>query len=149
MGSKRQQKVVSLAVESEDRPKVSVVLDGQPSGGGPWHTSFRVINQGDEPINLLSAWMPHVVYHGETIDLSDRGVLAPNAEIEIEFEASYAPRDAPYEQPNPFLFVRMVWRGEEWRLLVQLALAGEPDEPPSLGIARINAHRVGFSGGLA
>ena len=137
-----------MAGEGEERPEVSVELVGQPSGGGPWHTTFRVTNVGKESIDLRSAWMPHVVLHAEEIDLSQSSSLAPEASMELEFEVTYAPRDAPYEPPNPFLFLRLRWHGEEWRLVVQLSISSG-QVPPKLAVARINAHRIGFSSGLS
>ena len=137
-----------LASEYEEQRKIGVELVGQPSGGGPWRTTFRVTNEGDEPLVLLSASMPHIVYRAEAADFTGSEPLDSHAAVDLEFDATYTPREDPYEPSNPFLIVRFRWRGEEWRVLTQLSIAGAPDVAPDLGIAKVGTHRVGFSSDL-
>jgi hypothetical protein len=132
----------------EDVPELKIAPEGQVSGGGPWRMSFSVVNASTEAIELLEAWMPHVVLHAETQDLSATPPLAPGASVSLAFVVSYQPRADAMEPANPFMFLRVGWRGAEWRVLTQLALSHGTNGAPVVQTVVTKAQRVGFSAGL-
>jgi hypothetical protein len=129
----------------DDAPHFEIAPEGLASGGGPWRMSFSVGNTGDDDVELLEAWMPHVVLRAPSQDLSATPALAPGASERLDFNVSYQPREDASEPANPFVFLRVRWRGAEWRVLTQLALRHGDDGAPVVQTAVITTHRVGFS----
>lgn len=100
-------------IADADAPQLNVAPEGQATGGGPWRMSFTVVNASADAIELLEAWMPHVVLRAEAQDLSAMAPLAPDASVRLEFAVSYQPRADATEPANPFVFLRVGWRGAE------------------------------------
>ena len=110
--------------------------------------AFGVRNTGTDAVEPIEAWMPHVVLHADTLELGDWPALAPGASVVLEFDVTYQPREDASEPANPFLILRVRWRGAEWRVLTQLALRHGDDGAPVTQTALVTAHRVGFSDAL-
>ena len=130
-----------------DSPQLDVAPAGAAiaSAPGTWRMAFDVRNAGGDDVTLLEARMPHVVLRAEAQALSGEPALASGASVRLEFDVAYQPREDASEPANPFLILRVSWRGAQWRVLTQLALGHGVDGAPVTQTAVVTAHRVGFS----
>jgi hypothetical protein len=140
---------VRVSDEIREGPALRVEVEGSPQGDGPWRTTFRIANEGSDPVELRAGWMPHIVYGADEVDLSRAPALGAREATEVSFDATYTPREDASEPSNPFLILQVRWQGEDWRVLVQLSVTGPACRAPDVGVAAVRVHRVGFSRGLA
>jgi hypothetical protein len=131
-----------------ETPQLTIASVGAASGGDPWRLSFSVGNAGVAPVQLLEAWMPHVVVRAPAQHFAGMPALAPGTSVELAFSVDYHPRKDASEPANPFVILRVRWRGADWRVLTQLALSHGDGGAPVVQPALTTAHRVGFSVGL-
>ena len=124
-------------------PIMTIAQVGATAGDGPYAMTFAVMNAGEESVRLVEARLPHVVLRANAVDLTSKPTLGAGETTELAFDVTYQPREDASEPSNPFLILRLVWRGEEWRVLAQLALAHDERGAPTTTTAVLSAHRVG------
>ncbi len=126
-------------------PCITVLQAGGASGGaGAWGVAFEVRNEGDAPVELLEAWLPHGRFRAEAVPLSEQPLLASGASVRLEFTVGF---DEPTGElvENAFMILRVRWEGQEWRVLTRLAVMADGDGRPVAATELITAHPVGFS----
>ncbi|MDA1035638.1 MAG: hypothetical protein O3B65_02005 [Chloroflexi bacterium] len=129
-----------------DQPQIGVRPVGEAQGSGPWDVALDITNSGEREVGLLEAWLPHTILHGDAVDLSGGDSLGAGASVTLRFTATFEPRD-PGEPSNPFLILRLLYDGIEWRVLARLAVDAGSHGKPVTSVAAITVHRVGFSEG--
>jgi hypothetical protein len=101
------------------RPSVRVEPFTSEGTSGSWRVRWRITNDGDQPIRLLSAQHPHSQFDREVPSGSDATI-----ELPVQFSESPGVR-----VENPFLI--LVFRDSaEWRLLARVRVtSGTNGEP--------------------
>jgi hypothetical protein len=113
------------------RPRVRVdpfTTEGTP---GSWTVTWRITNEGDEPIRLLSAKHPHSQFRTPETKI-DREVPSGSATtivLPVEFTESPGVR-----VENPFLIL-LFRDSKDWRLLARVRVAAGPSGEPIAGQA--------------
>lgn len=126
-------------------PAIEVLQDGRAAGGpGAWRVVFKVRNAGDEPVELLEAWLPHGRFRAEAVPLTAHPQLGPGASVQLAFAVKF---DEPPGElvENAFVILRVRWQNEEWRVLTRLAVTADADGSPVASTELTTAHAVGFS----
>ncbi|MDE2837528.1 MAG: hypothetical protein OXL97_08480 [Chloroflexota bacterium] len=126
-------------------PAISVLQAGRASGEpGAWRVAFDVLNSGDEPLELLEAWLPHGRFRADAVPLADHPPLGAGASVPLAFNVGF---DEPPGElvENAFVILRVRWRDEEWRVLTRLAVTSHADGSPLAATELITFHPVGFS----
>lgn len=126
-------------------PSISVLQKGRASGApGAWDVAFEARNEGDAPVELVAAWLPHGRFRAEAVSLSEQPPLASGASVRLEFTVRF---DEPPDElvENAFVILRVRWEGQEWRVLTRLAVTAEADGSPIASTELITAQPVGFS----
>ena len=126
-------------------PAINVVQAGRASGEpGAWRVAFEVRNAGDEPVELLEAWLPHGRFQADTVPLGAQPPLASGTSVLLEFTVGFD--EAPGELvENAFVILRLQWGNEVWRVLTRLAVTANADGSPAAATELITFHPVGFS----
>ena len=132
-----------MSSRNPDMPIMTIAQVRATAGDGPYAMTFAVTNVGDDSVTLVEARLPHVVLRAAALDLTSTPALGAGETTELAFDVTYQPREDASEPSNPFLILRLAWRGEEWRVLAQLALAHDERGAPMTTTAVISAHRVG------
>lgn len=130
-----------------DAPQVEVEFRGSVAASADqqrWRVAWRVENRNAEPVQILSAWLPHSRFRCDARDLSGLPPLAANqgAQVELEAWCDEAPGTAV---PAAFLILRFLWRGQPWRLLARTTVTWDEAGAPGIQIERVDLQRVGFS----
>jgi hypothetical protein len=94
-----------------------------------WTVRWKLINEGDRPIRLLSAQHPHSQFRTPHTSL-DRDV-APREETDIVLPVRFTELPGVMVE-NPFLI--LVFRqGGDWRLLARVQVTASPKGEPLAG----------------
>ena len=125
-------------------PQLDVRAAGAACGSGPWDVAFNVTNGGERRARLLEARLPHTILHAAAVDLSTSEPLDPGASVTLRFSATFQPRE-PGEPSNPFLILRLLQDGVEWRLLARLGVGSGTKGEPVTNVDAVTVHQVGFS----
>ena len=126
-------------------PTVTVLQAGRASGKpGAWHVTFEVRNAGEEPVELLEAWLPHGRFRADAVSLTAEPPLASGASVRLEFAVAFDEPPGEFVE-NAFVILRVRGQDEEWRVLTRLAVTADTDGSPAASTELITAHPVGFS----
>jgi hypothetical protein len=108
------------------RPHVAVEPFTTEGTGGAWTVRWRIRNEGDEPIRLLSAQHPHSQFRSPVTKID--GEIAPGADATIALPVRFSePPGVRVE--NPFLIL-LFRDNADWRLLARVSVtAGTSGEP--------------------
>ena len=108
------------------RPHVRVEPFTTEGTSGSWTVRWRITNDGDEPIRLISAQHPHSQFR--TAETKMDGDIAPGREATIALGVQFS--ESPgIRVDNPFLILRFR-DSAEWRLLARVRVtAGTSGEP--------------------
>ena len=111
------------------RPRVGVDPFTTEGTSGAWTVRWRIRNEGDEPIRLLSAQHPHS--HFRTPETNVNGEIAPGADGAVSLPVQFS--ESPgMRVENPFLI--LVFRDSvEWRLLARVRVTAGPNGEPIAG----------------
>ena len=134
-----------MSAPSAAGPTLAIAQAGPASGvPGRWRVAFDVANRGDEPVELLEAWLPHGRFRCAEQPLGGLA-LPPDGRTTLAFEAAF---DEPpgTEVENGFVILRVRWRGDVWRVLTRLTVTAGSDGAPLAATQLVSAHLVGFSG---
>lgn len=108
------------------RPSVRVEPFTTEGTNGSWTVTWRITNDGDQPIRLLSAQHPHSQFRTPKTKI-DREV-APGSDTTIALPVQF--KESPgVRVENPFLIL-LFRDSAEWRLLARVRVtAGTNGEP--------------------
>lgn len=108
------------------RPRVRVDPFTTEGTNGAWTVQWRITNEGDRPIRLLSARHPHSQFRTPETTV-DREV-APGSDTAIALPVQFS--ESPgVRVENPFLIL-LFRDSAEWRLLARVRVtAGRSGEP--------------------
>lgn len=121
-------------------PRVRVdpfTTEGAP---GAWTVTWRIRNEGDRPIRLLSAQQPHSQFRTPETKLDEEIVPGAQREVVLPVRFSESPGVAV---ENPFLIV-VFHENADWRLLARVRVtAGTRGEPIAGDSVVTTMQRVG------
>ena len=135
-----------MHLEIED-PSIEVeqVERSRSEKPGRWWFKWRVRNETEAPMSLLSMRVPHGKFKAE-----ERKFLPPvNIVAQDNFILDLAvaceePPDTIIE--NAFLILLVGWQESQWRFFVRLQIRVNQQGEPDSATESITAQRVGFSG---
>jgi hypothetical protein len=127
--------VVTAAVARARPPRLSVIsgsprvrVDPFTTEGalGAWTVRWRITNEGDRPIRLLSAQQPHSQFRTPETKLDEE--ISPVAQREVALPVRFNESPGAIVE-NPFLIV-VFHENADWRLLARVRVtAGTRGEP--------------------
>jgi len=96
---------------------------------GSWIVRWRLANDGDRPIRLLSAQHPHSQFRtpGTPVDRD----LAPGAATLVDLPVRFSESPGTIVE-NPFLIL-LFREGQTWRLLARVRVTAGPKGEPLAG----------------
>jgi hypothetical protein len=108
------------------RPRVGVEPFTTEGANGAWTVRWRIRNEGDEPIRVLSAQHPHSQFRSPVTKIDREIAPGSNAEIALPVQFNESPG---VRVENPFLIL-LFRDSAEWRLLARVRVtAGTKGEP--------------------
>ena len=107
-------------------PRVRVEPFTTDGASGAWTVTWRIANDGDEPLRLISAEHPHS--HFRTPETKIDREVVPGSVVSVALPVQFS--EAPGERiENPFLILTFRARAD-WRLLARVRVtAGANGEP--------------------
>ena len=127
-------------------PKV-VVGSACPSAAsacGRWLCTWRIQNLSQEPLQLLSAGLPHSRFRSEEQELFLAPELLPGESARLALAvACREPAGTVVE--NAFLILRVLSRERLWRILARLRVIFDQHSVPENSTVVITTQPVGFS----
>ena len=114
------------------------------SACGRWLCTWRIQNLSQEPLQLLSAGLPHSRFRSEEQELSPSPELLEGESAQLTLAlACCEPAGTVVE--NAFLILRVLWREQPWRILARLRVVFDQDGVPDNSTIVITTQPVGFS----
>jgi len=112
---------------------------------GQWLAVWRVHNLGQEPVVLLSTWLPHDKFANPLQGIDPPLRLAPGGSTLLELPvACNEPPGSVVE--NAFVILRLLWLEQPWRAFVRLRVTVDNARTPQYSCESVTVHPVGFSG---
>jgi len=112
--------------------------------GGRWLCTWRIKNLSQEPLQFLSAGVPHSRFRSEEQELSPAPELLPGESAQLTLAvACCEPAGTVVE--NAFLILRALWQGQPWRIFARLRVVFDQDSVPENSTVVITTQPVGFS----
>jgi hypothetical protein len=123
------------------RPGVGVEPFTTEGTSGSWAVRWRIRNDGDEPIRLLSAQHPHSQFRTPETRI-DRDV-GPHTAVDVVLPVRFTELPGVIVE-NPFLI--LVFRvSADWRLLARIRVTAGPQGEPLAGQSVVvTMHEVGM-----
>jgi hypothetical protein len=135
-----------MAVESEE-PSIEVAQVEQsrsPNSGG-WIFKWRVRNQTEAPMSLVSVRVPHGKFKSE--ERKFEPVLKIAAQDHFILDLGIACEEPPNTiVDNAFLILLVNWQETYWRFFVRLRIMVNEQGEPQTTTESITVQQVGFSG---
>jgi hypothetical protein len=137
-----------MPVSTANVPGPNVVVESalpcEASTGGRWLCTWRIRNPGQEPLQLLSAGLPHSRFRSEEQELSPATELLPGESVQLTLAvACHEPAGTVVE--NAFLILRVLWRERPWRIFARLRVIFDQHNVPENSTVVITTQPVGFS----
>jgi hypothetical protein len=111
---------------------------------GRWLCTWHLQNLGHEPLQLVSAALPHSRFRSEEQDLSLAPQLLPSERAQLTLAvACCEPAGTVVE--NAFLILRVLWRERLWRIFARLRVIFDQQSRPETSTVVITTQPVGFS----
>ena len=109
-----------------------------------WLCTWRIQNLSQEPLQVLSAGLPHSRFRSEEQELSPAPELIPGESAQLTLAvACREPAGTVVE--NAFLILRVLWREQLWRILARLRVVFDQHGAPESSTEVITTQPVGFS----
>jgi hypothetical protein len=109
-----------------------------------WLCTWRIQNLSQEPLQLLSAGLPHSRFRSEDQELSPAPELSPGESAQLTLAvACCEPAGTVVE--NAFLILQVLWREQRWRIFARLRVIFDPHSMPENSTVVITTQPVGFS----
>jgi hypothetical protein len=135
-----------VATASVLEPTVGVepACPSSASACGRWLCTWRIQNLSQEPLQLLSAGLPHSRFRSEEQELSPAPELIPGESAQLTLAvACIEPAGTVLE--NAFLILRVQWRERLWRIFARLRVIFDQHSVPENSTVVITTQPVGFS----
>ena len=137
-----------MPVSTANVPGPKVVVESAcpcaASACGRWICTWRIQNLGQEPLQLLSAGLPHSRFRSEEQELFPAPKLLPGESARLALAvACREPAGTVVE--NAFLILRVLWRERLWRILARLRVICDQHSVPENSTVVITTQPVGFS----
>jgi hypothetical protein len=114
------------------------------SAGGRWLCTWRIHNLGQDPLQLLSAGLPHSRFRSEEQELSPAPELLPGESAQLTLAvACCEPVGTVVE--NAFLILRALWQEQPWWIFARLRVIFDQHSVPETSTVVITTQPVGFS----
>ena len=121
------------------RPRVRVEPFTTQGTSGSWTVTWRITNDGDQPIRLLSAQHPHSQFRTPETKIDREIPSGSDTTIALPVQFSESPG---VRVDNPFLIL-LFRDSAEWRLLARVRVtAGTSGEPIASQAVVINTQEV-------
>ena len=121
------------------RPSVRVEPFTTEGTSGSWTVTWRITNDGDQPIRLLSAKHPHSQFRTPETKIDREIPSGSDTTIALPVQFSESPG---VSVENPFLIL-LFGDSAEWRLLARVRVtAGTSGEPIASQAVVINTQEV-------
>src|SRR6267142_2763575 len=99
------------------------------SACGRWLCTWRIQNLSQDPLQLLSAGLPHSRFRSEEQELSPASELSPSESAQLMLTvACREPAGTVVE--NAFLILRVLWRERLWRIFTRLRVIFDQHSVP-------------------
>ncbi|SRR5579885_1362910 len=126
-------------------PVVDVVpVALRPAAPGHWLVTWRLANQGDQPLVVLAAWQPHGRFRAAQCAFDPPLRLAPGEQVTVELAVASSGEPGEVVE-NGFLILRALWGDAPWRVLARLTLTYGADGAPAIAREAITTQPIGFS----
>ena len=111
---------------------------------GQWLVAWRLQNLGQEPVEVLSTWLPHDKF------LSGQQILHPPLRLLPQESTRLELQVACHEPPgsvvdNAFIILRLRWRQQPWRVFVRHRVVLDDTGAPQHVCQAVSVQPVGFS----
>jgi hypothetical protein len=136
-----------VRVQPRQGPRVAVEPLAVRAGAAPdqWLVTWQIQNLGDQPLQLLAAWLPHGRFRAAERELAPCPHLPAGESTRLELPVRCAePPDTIVE--NAFLILRVSWGDERWRILARLEVHFDTSSLPRVRCVLLTTQPVGFSG---
>lgn len=110
-----------------------------------WSVIWVVENKGPDPLQIVSARLPHGQFKADERRFEPPLNLAPGASC--RFLISVRCHEPPgLVTENAFVIFSVIWADSAWRIFVRVRVVAEADGTPWTATELITAQKVGFSG---
>lgn len=106
--------------------------------------TWRLQNRGQQPVELLAAWLPHSRFRNEEQAFTPSITLAPGASTQLELPVRCSEPPGTVVE-NAFLLLRVLWYGQPWRVFARHRVVFDSTGTPQPLAEVVTAHPVGFS----
>jgi hypothetical protein len=111
---------------------------------GQWLVGWRMQNLGQEPLAVLSTWLPHDKFfsHQKTIDLPLRLLPGESTLLDLPVTCHEPPGSVV---DNAFLILRLLWLEQHWRAFARHRVVLDDTGTPQHICQVVSVQQVGFS----
>jgi hypothetical protein len=121
-------------------PRVRVEPFATEGAPGAWTVRWRITNEGDRPLRLLSAQQPHSQFRTPETKLDQE--IAPGVQTEVALPVRFSEAPGVIVE-NPFL-IMVFHENADWRLLARVRVtAGTRGEPIAGESVVVTTQRLG------
>ena len=135
-----------MQVRSDGGPAVAVEPLSLRRGDGAdqWVVTWRIADQGDQPLTLLAAWQPHGRFRAAEQVFDPPPRLQPGQAARLPLAVACAGTPGEVVE-NAFLILRVRWGEASWRVLTRLTLRFGDDGVPAILPEAITTQPIGFA----
>lgn len=109
-----------------------------------WLVAWRMQNLGQEPIDVLSTWLPHDKFFSGQQTLNPRLRLLPEESTRLELQvACHEPPGSVVD--NAFVILRLLWLEQPWRAFARHCVVLDDAGAPQPVCQTVSIQPVGFS----
>lgn len=130
-----------------DAPRVTIDAAGRRGTAGTWTFAWRVANDGERPLRLERAQLPHGRFHGAPADLHDVPDIAPGTACTVELGVRADGRPGEVVE-NAFVILQARYADRPWRILARLEISFDDAGAPVPRRVHSSTQPVGFSTSL-
>ena len=127
-------------------PRVNVEQASRHAGSSAdlWVMGWRIENLGANPIQLLTARLPHSRFRSGETELKGCPRLLPGENVRLELSVTC--RESPGNVvENAFLILHALWLERPWRILARLRVVFDEKGAPETVTELVTTQAVGFS----
>jgi hypothetical protein len=112
----------------EPRVRIEITQCRAERTTGHWLVTWRVCNDGPDPLGLQAAWIPHGRFRGEgRLPLSVQVAAGESSDLDFTVAASEPPGTLV---KNAFLILRVTNAGQSWRIFTRMRIEFDVDAVP-------------------
>ena len=113
---------------------------------GRWLVAWQIRNLGKQPLQIMTARLPHGRFRSKERELPAALTLLPGQSTRLEVSV------ACHESPgtvveNAFLILRVLWQDEPWQVFARFRVVFDEHGGPETTTELITTQPVGFSTG--